>query len=82
MTAVTFFITHSQKISTVVVAQLGLSLQICLYFVGQYFVLQTIFPTDGTWIENLGAVLSATSVTLVPEIQLIRVKYKFNKNTD
>ena len=65
----TLCVVQAQKIATVVVAQLALSLQIFFFFVGQYFFLQTIFPTEGTWLEILGAVLSATSVTLVPVTQ-------------
>ena len=62
---------QAQKIATVVVAQLALSLQICFYFLGQYFFLQTVFPTEGTWLEILGTVLIATSVTLVPAAQFV-----------
>ena len=65
----TLCVVQAQKIATVVVAQLALSLQIFFFFVGQYFFLQTIFPTEGTWLEILGAVLSARSVTLVPVTQ-------------
>ena len=62
---------QAQKTATMVVAQLALSLQICFNFIGQYFFLQSIFPTEGTWLEIFGAVLSAASVTLVPAIQFI-----------
>ena len=67
---------YAQKIASSIIVQLALSLQIFFFFIGQYFFLQTIFPTDGTWIEILGAVLSATSVTLVPAIQLVATKWK------
>ena len=67
---------YAQKIASSIIVQLALSLQIFFFFLGQYFFLQTIFPTDGIWIEILGAVLSATSVTLVPAIQLVATQWK------
>ena len=65
---------YAQKIASSIIVQLALSLQIFFFFLGQYFFLQGIFPTEGSWVEILGAVLSATSVTLVPAIHLLSTK--------
>ena len=65
---------YAQRIASSTIVQLALSLQIFFFFLGQYFFLQGIFPTEGSWIEILGAVLSATSVALVPAVHLVATK--------
>ena len=66
--------TLGQSYASPVIIQLAYSTQVFLSFLGQYFLLQHIFPSDKSWIEIMGAVLSVFAVTLVPSTQLLIVK--------
>ena len=69
-----FVATLGQVYASPVIIQLAYSTQLFLSFLGQYFLLQHIFPSDGSWIEIMGAVFSSVAVTLVPSTQLLMVK--------
>ena len=65
-----------QQYASAVIIQLAFSTQVLLSFLGQYLILQHIFPSDKSWIEIMGAILSSIAVTMVPAIQLLKVKFK------
>ena len=66
--------TLGQRYASPVIIQLAYSTQVFLSFLGQYFLLQHIFPSEKSWVEIIGAVFSIFAVTLVPSTQLLIVK--------